>query len=115
MIVNPKRRHEVDPATAALFPNDLQAKKKFLEFSSLVAKEMALKKEIKKNPTEEVRTVLELPVLYMELLRLSGYDMPSKTGKAAGVGRIIRFWIADQLSKKFPLRRAEIEALRKPK
>lgn len=115
MIVNPKRRHEVDPAVCALFPSDLRARRKLLELASLVAKEMALRKEIKKNPTEEVRTIVELPVLYMELIRLAGYDMPGKTGRAAGVARLLRFWVADQLVRKFPLRRAEIDALRKPK
>ena len=115
MIVNPKRRQEIDPSVCALFPQELQARKKILEFASLVGKEMALRKEIKKDPMSELRTILELPSLYMDLIKLAGYDMPGKTGRAAGVSRVIRNWIANQLGQKFPLRKAEIEALRKPK
>ena len=115
MIANPKRRHEIDPALCALFPGDMQKRKKLLEFASLVAKEMVLRKEIKKSPTEEIQVILELPGLYMELIRLAGYDMPGKTGRAAGVSRMIRFWVADQLGRKFPLRKAEIEGMRKPR
>jgi hypothetical protein len=115
MIANPKRSHEVEPTSVAIFPHDLAARKKLLEFAALVAREMVLKKEIKKKPDEEMRTVVELPGLYMELLRLAGYEMPSQLGKPAGVARVIRSTVADMLKQKFPLRREQIESLRKPK
>ena len=115
MMINPKRQHEVEPTSVAIFPHDPPARKKLLEFAHHVAREMALKKEIKKKPDEEMRTVVELPGLYMELIRLAGYDMPGNTGKPAGVARVIRSTVADMLKQKFPLRREAIEALRKAK
>jgi hypothetical protein len=115
MIINEKRRAEIEPTVISIFPTSLECRKKLMEFAQLVAKEMFLKKETKKAFDEEMRTVLELPGLYMELIKLSGYDMPTATGRPAGVSRVVRNWIADQLIKKFPLKARQIEAVRKAK
>jgi hypothetical protein len=115
MMLNPKRQHEVEPTSVALFPHDTKARAKLIEFARLVAREMSLRKEIRKAPGEEVRTMIELPGLYLELIRLAGYDMPSAAGKPAGVARVLRTWVAQELMRKFPLRRSEIEAYRKPR
>jgi hypothetical protein len=108
MMLNPKRSHEVEPTVHALHPDNPQGRQKLFDFSRLVAREMALKKEKRKPPEQAGRTVLDLPNRYLELLRLWGHDMPSQTGRSAGVSRVLRRIIADALVKKFPAHRDEI-------
>lgn len=115
MIVNPNRRGEIEPTLNAIFPTDSNARKRMLVLSQLVAKEMLLKKEIRKEPSAEIRTTLELPSRYMELIRLAGYDQPHKNGRKAGVNRIIRQAVAEFLCRKFPMRRQEILELLQPR
>lgn len=115
MIVNPKRRGEIEPTLNSIFPNDPNSRKRMLILSQLVAKEMLLKKEIRKEPAAEVRTMLELPARYLELIRLAGYDQPHQNGKRAGVNRVIRQAVAEFLTRKFPMRRQEILELLKPR
>lgn len=108
MMNNQKRLQEVEPTAVAIFPTDANARKRLLQFSSLVAREMRLKKERPKDPTEPLRIVIEIPALYAQLLRLYGYDMPHPGGKPAGVGRVIRRLIAEAILKKYPSRREDI-------
>lgn len=115
MLVNPKRRHEIEPTLNSMYPNDRETQRKVLEYANYAAREMALKKEIKKEPDQETRVTVELPQLYIQLLRLSGYDIPHKNGKPVGVGSLLRIIVAQFLSNKFPIRREEILALRKRK
>jgi hypothetical protein len=114
MLVNQKRRAEIEPTLIAIFPKDLNAQKRMFHLSQLVAREMLLKKEIRKEPDTEIRTSVELPSRYLELIKLAGYDMPHKNGRKAGVSKIIRVAIAEFLAKKFPLRKQEILSLLKP-
>lgn len=111
MIVNPKRRHEIDPTLIAIFGAEQNKKIKLVEFSKLVAKEMLLKKEIRKDSDSDSRTVVDLPSRYMELLRLSGYDSPHANGRKAGVNRIIKKIVAEYLIRKFPMHQEEIRSL----
>lgn len=115
MLINPKRRQEIEPTLNSVYPNDRVTQRKVLEFANLAAREMALKKEIKKEPDQETRITLELPQLYIQLLRLSGYDHPHKNGKPVGIGSLLRMIVAQFLINKFPLRREEILSLRKKK
>lgn len=115
MMINAKRRHEIDPTLISLYPHDGDTRRRLTEFAQLVAREMVLKKEIRKEKAEEIRTVVELPARYLELIRLAGYDMPSSTGRPAGVSRVIRNLVADALMQKFPACREEILLLRKKK
>lgn len=111
MLVNAKRTHEAEPTIASIFPDDIPARRRLLEFSAIVAKEMVLKKEIRKDARTELRTVVELPARYMELLRLTGYDNPRPNGKRKGVGIIIRELVAQDLCRRFPMLRDEILSL----
>jgi hypothetical protein len=115
MIVNQKRRGEIEPTLNSIFPNDINARQRMLVLSQLVAKEMMLKKETRKEPSAEVRTMLELPSRYLELIRLAGYDQPHPNGRKAGVNRIIRQAIAEFLSRKFPMKKQEILELLRPR
>lgn len=112
MMVNSKRKHEIEPTLVSMYANNIPTQKKVIEYASYVAREMALKKEIKKDPNEETRITVELPQVYVQLLKLSGYDMPRKNGKPVGISSLLRVIIAEYLSKKFPMRRDEILALR---
>lgn len=115
MLTNPKRKHEVEPTLASVYPNKIAIQRRVIEFASLVAREMLLKKEIKKEEDAETRITVEIPNLYVQLLRLAGYDNPHKNGRPLGNGSLVRQVIADYLSRKFPMRRDEILALRKKK
>lgn len=108
MLINPKRRHEVEPVAASIHPNDPAAIRRLLEFAQLVAREMVLRKEIRKEAGQEIRAVVELPARYMELLRLAGIDQPHKSGRAAGVSLVIRRIVADALMRRYPRERDEI-------
>jgi hypothetical protein len=112
MLINNKRKHEVEPTLASIYPGEIQIQKMVLEYAGFVAREMALKKEIKKDAATETRMTLELPQLYMELLRLAAFEVPRKGGKPVGVGTLLRFMIAEFLSKKFPMKRDVIHKLR---
>ena len=114
MIVNPNRRQEIEPTLIAIFGADQDARRRMLQFSQMVAKEMILRKEIRKEQSQELRTVVELPSRYVELLRLSGYDQPHASGRKAGVSRVIRKIVAEFLIRKFPAHRIELTALFKP-
>lgn len=111
MLINPKRRHEAEPTIASIFPQDMMSRRRLMEYSAIVAKEMTLKKEIRKDQQAELRTVLELPSRYMELLRLAGYDSPRPNGKRKGIAIIIREMVAQDLCRRFPMLREEILAL----
>jgi len=113
MLVNPKRSHEVEPTLHSVYPNDRPTQMKVLEYAGHVAREMAFKKEILKDPNEETRTSIELPQLYMQLLKLAGHDMPHKNGTSMGVQTVIRLIVAQFLLSKFPLQREQILKLRK--
>ena len=117
MIINPKRKHEIEPTLLSVYPGPLglPVRKKVLEFAGYVAKEMALKKEIKKDEDAETRVTVELPQLYVQLMRLSGYDTPHANGKPTGVGTMLRNVVADYLLRKFPMKKDQIIALRKKK
>jgi hypothetical protein len=115
MLINQKRKHEVEPTLQSIYPGDLIRQKKVMEFAAYVAKEMALKKEIRKDADQESRVSVELPQLYLELLRLSGFDLPHPNGKPRGVSSLLRVIIAEFLSRKFPMRRDQILSLRKRK
>lgn len=115
MLINDKRRHEIEPTLNSVYPNDRATQTKVIEYANYAAREMALKKEIKKEPDQETRLTVELPQLYIQLLRLSGYDSPHKNGKPVGVSSLLRIIVAQFLSNKFPMRREEILALRKKK
>lgn len=108
MLVNPKRRHEVDPTVHAIFPQDPHSIRRLLTFSQLVAREMFLRKDIRKPMGAELRTIVELPSRYMELLRLAGIDQPHKNGRPAGVSLVIRRILADALMRRYPRHRDEI-------
>lgn len=109
MMINPRRKAEVEPTVRAIYGQDTGAIRRCLALAQLVAKEMFLKKEIRKEPSSEVRTVVELPSRYMELLRLSGYDQPhTRTGRPTGVSTMIRRMIAEALLKRYPRNRDEI-------
>lgn len=112
MLIGKNRKHEVEPTLAAMYPNNPRVQKMVLEYAGYAAREMALKKEIKKDADQEGRTVVELPQRYMELLRLAGYDLPRANGKPVGVSSLIRLILADYLSRKYPMRREEILSLR---
>ena len=113
MLINPKRKHEIDPTLITLYPNDSDTRRRLIEFANLVAKEIVLKKEIRKEKSEEIKTVVELPARYMELIKLAGYDMPHKNGRPSGASRVIRNFVAEALISKFPSCREEINSLRK--
>lgn len=115
MLINKNRKHEVEPTLQAVYPNDLARQKKVMEFAVYVAKEMALKKEIKKEADQETRVTVELPQLYLELLKLTGFDMPRANGRPTGVSTLLRVIVAEFLSKKFPMKRDQILSLRKRK
>jgi HNH endonuclease len=115
MMVNPKRRHEIDPTLVSLYPQDAATRRRMTEFAQLVARELVLKKEIRKEASEEIKVMIELPARYLELLKLAAYDSPSKTGRAAGVGRLIRYMVSEALCRKFPMRKEEILALKEKK
>jgi HNH endonuclease len=116
MLVNPKRRHEVDPTVLSIFPNDPAAIRRLLEFANLVAKEMFLKKDIRKPQNAEMRTIVELPSRYLELIRLAGIDQPHKNGRPAGVSLVIRRILCEALCRRYPRHRDEIiRLLPKPK
>lgn len=115
MLVNQNRKHEIEPTISAMYPSEPNTQRLVLEYANYVAREMALKKEIKKNQDQEARIVVELPQLYMELLRMSGYELPRKNGKPLGVSTLVRLIIADFLCKKFLNRREAILSLRKKK
>lgn len=108
MIVNPKRRHEVEPTAHTIFPEDPHAIRRLLQFAQLVAKEMFLKKEIRKPAGAEIRCIVELPARYMELLRLAGIDQPHRDGRPSGVALVIRRIVADALMRRYPRHRDEI-------
>ena len=114
MMVNPKRRHEVDAAAISLFPEDAQARQRLLRLTVMVAREMVLKKEIRKPPNEEIKVMITLPSRYLELIKQAGMDMPSRTGKRAGVSRVMRRVVADFLTRKFPNHRKEVLELFTP-
>ena len=111
MMVNSARQHEVEPTVVSIFPTDPQARKNLLEYASWVAREMSLKKEIRKDADTEIRTTLDLPARYLELIRMAGYEMPHANGKPSGVARMIRTWVAGALCHRFPQHRDEILAL----
>jgi len=113
MMVNPKRTHEIDPTLISLYPKEAEVRRRLTEFAQLVAREMVLKKEIRKEKSEEIRTVIELPARYLELIKLAGYEMPSSTGRPAGVSRVVRNMVADALAQKFPRCKEEILSLKK--
>lgn len=115
MMINPKRSHEVEPTVVSIFPDAMESRRRLIEFSKIVAKEMALKKEIKKDPMGETRVVVELPTRYAQLLRLAGYESPAANGRPAGVARMIRQIVAKYLMHKFPTHRDEILNLFKKK
>lgn len=108
MLVNPRRRHEVDPTVHAIFPQDPHAIRRLLEFANLVAKEMFLRKDIRKPTGAELRTIVELPSRYLELLRLAGIDQPHRNGRPAGVSLVIRRILCDALCRRYPRHRDEI-------
>lgn len=114
ILANPKRREELEPTVSSLFPNQPEPRRKLLFLAGLVAKEMGLRREIRRDPTEEVRIVVSLPTKYVQLLRLAGYDLQNQRGPS-GVARVIRACVADFLSRKFPTQRADIQTLFKPK
>ena len=109
MLVNPKRKHEVEPTLASIFPGQPNLQREILSYARFVAQEMVLKKETRKEPHQEVRAVIELPARYMELLRLAGHDSPHANGKRRGVNLMIRKFVAEGLAAKFPLLKAEIQ------
>jgi hypothetical protein len=111
MLNNPNRSQEIEATTISLFPRDADARAKMLRFASLVAKEMRMRKETRKDPGEMVRVTMDLPARFLELLRLYGYEMPHKNGKPSGIAAVIRHAITDQLSRKFPLLKNEIQFL----
>lgn len=111
MMINPKRRQEAEPTAISIFPLDAKARRLLLEFSGLVAKEMALKKEIRKNPTDESRVTLELSQAHLELLRLWGRDNPNPNGKPRGVANSIRQILTAALVKAYPLKKHALENL----
>lgn len=108
MMINPKRKAEIEPTVRAIFGPDTGAIRRLMELSQQVAKEMFLKKEIRKDAAAEIRTVVELPGRWLELLRLAGYDQPHRSGKPAGVGLVIRRIVADALIRKYPRHSDEI-------
>lgn len=108
LILNPKRRHEIDAATISLFPQDGNARQRLLKLASLVAREMALKKEVRKPPREELKVIVTLPSRYLELIKQAGMDMPNRHGRRAGVARVIRHVVAEYLMRKFPSHKGEI-------
>lgn len=108
MMVNPKRRHEIDAAAVALFPQDQNARTRLLRLASLVARELVLKKEIRKPPREELKIMVTLPSRYLELIKQAGMDMPNRHGRRAGVSRVLRHVVAEFLMRKFPAHRAEV-------
>lgn len=115
MLVNPKRKQEVEPTLTSIFPGRQDLQKELLSYARFVALEMSLKKETKKDPDQEVRAVIELPARYMELLRLAGHDSPHANGKRRGVHLMIRKFVAEGLAAKYPLLRAEIQKYFHPK
>jgi hypothetical protein len=115
MMANPARTHEVEPTVASIFPTDPEARRALIEYAGWVAREMALKKEIRKEASAEVRTSIDLPARYLELIRLAGYEKPHPDGRPSGVARMVRSWVARALLEKFPQHRDEIIALQKPK
>ena len=48
-MINPKRQHNVDVLVTSIFPTDPNARGRLVNLSMLVAREMSLKKEIKKE------------------------------------------------------------------
>jgi len=111
MMINSARQHEVEPTVTSIFPTDPQARRTLLEYASWVAREMSLKKEIRKDAATEIRTTLDLPARYLELIRMAGYEMPHPNGKPSGVARMIRTWVAGALCHRFPQHRDEILSL----
>jgi hypothetical protein len=115
ILLNPKRKQELEPTLNSIFPGKPELQREILAYSKFVAMEMALKKETKKEPDQEVRAVIELPARYMELLRLAGIDSPHINGKRRGVHLMIRKFVAEGLAAKFPLLKAEIVKYYQPK
>jgi hypothetical protein len=113
MILNTERRNEIDPTVMSLHPKNNAAQTKLKEYAAYAAKEMFLKKEIKKDQAEEIRTVVELPHLYLELLRMDGYNHPHANGKPRGVSPLIRWIVADYLAKKFPMKRDAVQKVKR--
>lgn len=116
MMINPKRYHEVEPTISSIYPGDMAIRLKVMEYANYAAREMALKKEIRKDADQETRLTIELPQLYIQLLRLAAFEIPRKNGKPVGISTLLRLMIAEFLSKKFPIRRDLIHKLkvRKP-
>lgn len=114
MILNVKRRHEIEPTVMSIYPGNIEARKSLLEYAALVAREMQLKKETKKPEDEEIKIMVEIPGLYRELLKLLGYDRPRPNGKPRGLSSLVRLLIAEALILKFPLMRDKIKRLQNP-
>lgn len=105
ILINPKRKAELDATLFSIFPTDEGARRRLLGFAVQVAKEMSLKKETKKKASDLQRTVIEFPGAFMELIHLSGYDMAHKGGKKAGVSWVVRQAVAEFLIRKFPMKK----------
>ncbi len=110
MAINQKRKGEIEPVVHSICGSDVGYKRRLLEYAQIVAKEIFLKKEIRKDPKGDSRQTFELPNRWVELLRLSGYDRPHRNGKPSGVARIIRGLVRDHLIRSFPRLKDEILA-----
>ena len=115
MFANPRRHQEVEPTAISIFPDNYAARKRLLELAGLVAREMALKRETKKELDDDVRTVVELPMLYKQLLKLLSFQRLNSLGKPMGLGNLVKNIVADELKRHFPLKSAEIDRMRKKK
>ncbi len=104
------RVDEIEPTLSSIYPDEEPIRKRLIEYAGYAAREMFLKKELRKDENQETRIIVELPILYTQLLKLWGHEFPKPNGAPMGVGALVRVILAKELSAKFPQQSEKIRS-----